>query len=309
MAATVARERGGVRGLAAGRAVVTADVLVTGEAIRVAARDGSARFVRAGTVQVLTGRGRTVATSAPVLLVGGEVLLAPRWHETVRVRGRLGPMEPADDRVATLAVSGRPVSLAPPGAVARGAERLRTGLRHAVDDAPADARGPAARPRHRRHEPHPAGPHRGDAGHRDDAPDRRLRQQRRRRHRARPRPVRRRRRPTAPAAGARGAGPRGVRRPRPPGAERRARGRDGRDRAARAQPVAALGRAAGARRRGRRRPRPRPVARALVRLRPLDPRDARAAPLHPPWGEAVGRRLPRRLAPLGPALAVPSPRR
>ncbi|WP_030528086.1 ComEC/Rec2 family competence protein [Phycicoccus jejuensis] len=141
VAATVAREQGGVRELATGRAVVTADVLVTGEAIRVAARDGSARFVRAGTVQRLTGRGRTVATSAPVLLVGGEVLLAPRWHETVRVRGRLGPMEPADDRVATLAVSGRLVSLAPPGAVARGAERLRTGLRHAVDDAPADARG------------------------------------------------------------------------------------------------------------------------------------------------------------------------
>ncbi|MBT9257902.1 ComEC/Rec2 family competence protein [Phycicoccus sp. MAQZ13P-2] len=141
VAATVVRERGGVRELAAGRAVVTADVLVTGEAVRVAARDGSARFVRAGTVQRLTGRGRTATTSAPVLLVGGEVLLGPRWHETVRVRGRLGPMDPADDRVATLAVSGRPVSLAPPGVVARGAERLRAGLRRAVDGAPADARG------------------------------------------------------------------------------------------------------------------------------------------------------------------------
>ncbi|QKE84361.1 ComEC/Rec2 family competence protein [Arthrobacter sp. NEB 688] len=141
LAGMLSRERGGVRALAAERAVVTADVLVTGEPVRVASRDGAVRLVRAGTVQRLTGRGRTVTAAAPVLLVGGEVLAGPRWHETVRVRGRLGPMETADDRVASLAVSGRPLSLAPPGAVARGAERLRNGLRHAVDDAPADARG------------------------------------------------------------------------------------------------------------------------------------------------------------------------
>ncbi len=135
------RERGQVRALADERAVVVAEVLLTGDPIRVASRDGEARVLREGTVQVLTGRGRTRAASAPVLLTGGAALTEPAWHATVVLRGRLGPLDPADDRVATLAVSGPVEVLAPPGAVARGAERLRAGLRDAVDDAPADARG------------------------------------------------------------------------------------------------------------------------------------------------------------------------
>jgi len=57
------------------------------------------------------------------------------------VAGRLGRTPPEDDRVATLAVRGTPVVVAPPGLVARGAERLRSGLRAAVDGAPPDARG------------------------------------------------------------------------------------------------------------------------------------------------------------------------
>ncbi len=135
------RERGGVRALADERAVVVAEVVLTGDPIRVASRDGDARVLREGTVRVLTGRGRTRAASAPVLLTGGSTLAEPAWRATVVVRGRLGPLDPADDRVATLAVSGPVEMLAPPGAVARGAERLRAGLRDAVDDAPADARG------------------------------------------------------------------------------------------------------------------------------------------------------------------------
>ncbi len=63
------------------------------------------------------------------------------WRSTVRVHGRLGPAERADDRVATLAVTGTPEVITPPGAVASGAERLRSGLRASVDSAPADARG------------------------------------------------------------------------------------------------------------------------------------------------------------------------
>ena len=141
VAGTVLREQGGVRDLAERRAAVTADVLVTGEPIRVAAQDRPDRVLRTGTVQLLTGRGRTTTTSAPVLLTGGPDLSAPAWHATIRVHGRLGPLDPADDRVATLTVSGTPEVLAPPGVVARGAERLRAGLRDAVDAAPADARG------------------------------------------------------------------------------------------------------------------------------------------------------------------------
>ncbi|MBM6400302.1 ComEC/Rec2 family competence protein [Phycicoccus sonneratiae] len=135
------RERGGVRELADGRAVVVAEVVLTGDPIAVASRDGDPRVLRTGTVHALTGRGRTRAASAPVLLTGGPDLAGPSWRSTVVVRGRLGPLEAADDRVATLAVTGPVRVLAPPGVVARGAERLRAGLRAAVDHAPADARG------------------------------------------------------------------------------------------------------------------------------------------------------------------------
>ncbi|QIM20523.1 hypothetical protein G7075_04210 [Phycicoccus sp. HDW14] len=137
----VVRERGGVRDLADERAVVVAEVVLTGDPVRVASRDGEARVLRDGTVQVLTGRGRARAASAPVLLTGGPALVGPGWRATVLVRGRLGPLDPADDRLATLAVSGPVRVLSPPGAVAGAAERLRSGLRAAVDDAPADARG------------------------------------------------------------------------------------------------------------------------------------------------------------------------
>ena len=135
------RERGGVRELADARAVVVAEVLLTSDPLRVASRDGDERVLRDGTVRVLTGRGRTVAVSAPVLLTGGAALAGPAWHATVRVRGRLGAVEAAERRVASLAVIGRLEPVAPPGVVARGAERLRVGLRDAVDGAPADARG------------------------------------------------------------------------------------------------------------------------------------------------------------------------
>ncbi|GGL43211.1 ComEC/Rec2 family competence protein [Phycicoccus endophyticus] len=141
LAAGAVREAGGVRELADARAEVTAVVLVTGEPVRVASRSGEDRILRDATARLLTGRGRTSHVRAPVLLTGGAELTALRWHETVRVQGRLGPLERADDRVATLAVHGGVEPVAPPGAVARGAERLRTGLRAAVDHAPADARG------------------------------------------------------------------------------------------------------------------------------------------------------------------------
>ncbi|MGG5257435.1 ComEC/Rec2 family competence protein [Phycicoccus avicenniae] len=135
------RERGGVHGLAADRAAVVAEVVLTGDPLPVTSRDGEARVLREGTVRVLTGRGRTRSTDAPVLLIGGSELAAPRWRSTVVVRGRLGPLDPADDRVAALTVSGPVRVVEPPGAVAQGAERLRAGLRAAVDHAPADPRG------------------------------------------------------------------------------------------------------------------------------------------------------------------------
>lgn len=137
----VLRVRGGVEQLAADRAAVTAVVVVTGEAMVLAGRGDSARVLLEGTVRQVDARGSRRATSAPVLLTGDATLVDLPWRATVQVRGRLGPTGRADDRVATLSVSGRPTVVAPPGAVASAAEHLRSGLRAAVDHAPEDPRG------------------------------------------------------------------------------------------------------------------------------------------------------------------------
>ncbi len=136
------RDRGGVRALARERTTVRAVAVLTGDPVLLPARaDETQRVLREATVTSLSARGRLVGTAAPVLLTGGDELVGPSWRSSVEVRGRLVPAEPGDDRVAILAVSGPVRVRAPPGAVAAGAERLRAGLRGAVDSAPHDARG------------------------------------------------------------------------------------------------------------------------------------------------------------------------
>ncbi len=137
----ILRARGGVEALAAERAAVTAVAVVTGDPVVLAGRGDRPVVLREATVVLLDARGVRRPTSAPVLLTGDPAIADPAWRSTVRVRGRLGPTDRADDRVATLAVSGSPRVLSPPGVVPSGAERLRRGLRSALDDAPADARG------------------------------------------------------------------------------------------------------------------------------------------------------------------------
>ncbi len=137
----ILRARGDVESLARDRAAVTAVVVLTGDAIVLPARGDRPVVLRAATVHVLDARGLRHRTSAPVLLTGDPAIADAAWRSTVRVHGRLGQTDQADDRVATLSVRGPPVVLAAPGTIASGAERLRTGLRKAVDHAPADARG------------------------------------------------------------------------------------------------------------------------------------------------------------------------
>lgn len=143
VAGQAVRDRGDVSGLARERAAVRALVVVTGDPVLLAGRadDPEPRVLRTGTALRLTARGRTVETSAPVLLTGGAALRAPAWRSTVGVTGRLEPADPADDVVAALRVTGPLPVVEPPGAVAAGAEHLRAGLRAAVDGAPADPRG------------------------------------------------------------------------------------------------------------------------------------------------------------------------
>ena len=137
----VLRARGGIESLAADRAAVTAVAVVTGDPIVLPGRGDRPVVLREATVRVLDARGIRRKTSAPVLLTGDPAISGPGWRATVRVHGRLGPTEHADDRVATLSVSGPPEVLAAPGLVASAAERLRSGLRASVDHAPPDARG------------------------------------------------------------------------------------------------------------------------------------------------------------------------
>ncbi|WP_392542483.1 ComEC/Rec2 family competence protein [Oryzobacter telluris] len=137
----VLRDRGGVAALADARAVVTAELVVTGDPVVLAGRGDSAQVLREATMQRVDARGASRTTAAPVLLTGDDRLVALPWRSTVRVSGRLGPTDPADDRAATLSLSGAPRVIAPPGTIAAAAERLRAGLRTAVDHAPEDARG------------------------------------------------------------------------------------------------------------------------------------------------------------------------
>ncbi|MEO6791884.1 MAG: ComEC/Rec2 family competence protein, partial [Ornithinibacter sp.] len=135
------RARGGVLEWAHDRAAVTAEVVVTGDPIEVASTGDEPRLLLEGTARVLEVRGRRHEVSAPLLLTGGPELASLRWRQVVAVSGRLGALPAEDDRVAALSVRGVPTIVAPSGAIARGAERLRSGLRTAVDGAPADARG------------------------------------------------------------------------------------------------------------------------------------------------------------------------
>lgn len=137
----VLRARGGIESLAADRAAVTAVVVVTGDPLVLPGRGDRPVVLRDAKVLVLDARGVRRATSAPVLLTGDPSIARPGWRSTVELRGRLGPTERADDRVATLSVSGTPRIRTPPGPVASVAERLRAGLRASVEHAPPDARG------------------------------------------------------------------------------------------------------------------------------------------------------------------------
>ena len=145
----VVRARGGIEALAADRAAVTAVVVVTGDPFVLAGRGDSARVLRDGTVEYIDVRGTRRAVGAPVLLSGGEALTEPAWRSTVRVRGRLGPTDRADDRVATLTVSGDARG-------GRAAREHRLGGRAVARRSPVVRRrgsggcpGPAARSRHR----------------------------------------------------------------------------------------------------------------------------------------------------------------
>ncbi|MFC7488276.1 ComEC/Rec2 family competence protein [Knoellia sp. CPCC 206453] len=127
--------------LTTARAVVTLDATVTSDPVELAARGSGEPVVMAkATAHRVDGRGRSTPAYAPISLRGDESLLRVKWHDEVRLRGRLAPPLPGYPELAVLRVSNQQVT-EPAGAIARVAEHLRSGLRRAVDPTPADARG------------------------------------------------------------------------------------------------------------------------------------------------------------------------
>ncbi len=134
-----AHRHGVVGTLAEARASVGAELTLRGDPVVRQGRFGPYVVVRADTRHV-TARGQTIATRAPVVVLGdhgGWDHL--RMGARVDVRGRLSPAR--DDAVAgVLRVSSAPVVARRPAWPFRGAEMVRASIREAVRPASAPAR-------------------------------------------------------------------------------------------------------------------------------------------------------------------------
>ncbi len=136
------RRSGPLAELTSARASVALVVVVTSDPVAWSAADRDTRRVTAhAQVVQVSGRGTSGAGHAPVLLVGDDRLLPLRWHQEVALSARLAPADPGSADLAVARVTGSPVVRASAGVVARGAERLRSGLRASVSGTPPDAQG------------------------------------------------------------------------------------------------------------------------------------------------------------------------
>ncbi|EWT03153.1 hypothetical protein N865_01685 [Intrasporangium oryzae NRRL B-24470] len=143
------RSTGPLEELASEGAVVTIRGTVLAEPRAVAergARPGGeasapARFVVRVDVAEVLGRGTTTAVSAPVLVIGGVEWGSLAWHDDIRAVVRLGPSEPGDDVVAVAKPKGSPQVTGRPGPVLDAAADVRARFRAATAALPADARG------------------------------------------------------------------------------------------------------------------------------------------------------------------------
>jgi len=138
---------GPVDELADERAVVTAEVVVTGDPQRHTAttrgdQRGRVLLVVRVRIEVLTARGRVEQGRAPGLVLAS----GPGWADLLPGQrliadGRLGPARQGQAVAAVFAVRGEPELVGRPSLVQRVAGDLRAGLRHAVAGLPDDERG------------------------------------------------------------------------------------------------------------------------------------------------------------------------
>lgn len=132
---------------AADKAVVTAQMVVTGDPQRVAAGPGRSRrggdhLVVRVRMEHVEGRGHVVRVRTPVLVFASD----GRWADLLpgqrlTATGRLGPARPGQAVAAVLSVRAAPTLVGRPPATQRAAGHLRAGLRTAVAGLPAAERG------------------------------------------------------------------------------------------------------------------------------------------------------------------------
>ena len=127
---------GPVDELAEEGAVVRAEGVLLTEPVR----RGEQVFLRV-RLESVSALGLTTTVRAPVLVRSHEDWSGLGWHDRVRLRGKLSPMERADAEVAALSPRGPPLPAEDRSLVRAAAAHLRSGLREAVAPLPADARG------------------------------------------------------------------------------------------------------------------------------------------------------------------------
>ncbi len=98
------------------------------------------RYLLRLRVHTATGRGLRAPARAPVLLVGDQRLRSLRWHDRVEVLVRLAPAKPADDVLATAKPLGSPRVVPGGGTFVRWSDHVRQQLRAATAGLPTDAR-------------------------------------------------------------------------------------------------------------------------------------------------------------------------
>lgn len=122
------------------RGVVASEPRVLAPAKLTAGQPQRRTLVRVDVLQV-SGRGGTSSVDAPVLVRADAEWEHVGWRSEIRFSGRLQPAEPGDDVVAVVRATGAADVLAGPGALFQAADAVRARFRDATADLPADAKG------------------------------------------------------------------------------------------------------------------------------------------------------------------------
>lgn len=140
-----ARTAGLLVDLAADGATVTVEGTVSADPRPLPGRKGAAepqvRVMVHLLVDRITGRGESASASTPILVIGDERWAALQWQQRVRAVGRLVPAAPGDEVVAVLRPTGSAQLVDEPGVVAQAAAFVRARFRQATARLPPDAAG------------------------------------------------------------------------------------------------------------------------------------------------------------------------